>query len=627
MPFSTLLDSFNRSTTRGLPSEGPGDTARSKKRRKLEPPHGETTTNEQYDSNGADIFRTWEPTSLGKEPTSGLYPELSSGTNMTTLHSYKSHYDLQELVDHSLSTETIFCPSLGKITVSNTSLIQETHLINSRELSRSRELKIPFEQPLRSDNTTSVLFHCVSQYSDVVYTNPSIPKRKDLRNLVCSHALEHILMTRQIVLKNNEWIAKNQNAMHRIDDKRDQGFTRPKVLFLLPTRNSCYEAVNILANMAKRDVLENKVRFTEEYGPGGQSRMFQDNKPEEFKELFRGNNDDMFRIGIKITRKTMKLFSKFYHSDIILASPLGLKAIIGTTEKNPGDTDFLSSIEVLYLDSTEALLMQNWDHVETVFNVLNQTPKNSHGCDFSRIKNWYLDGSARKYRQTIISGSFLTPEINSILSKHCQNHKGFIKFHEHCPGELSRHIPQVFTKVPSLSPANDPDSRFDYFTTSMVPKLKNDGLFESGGLLIFLPSYLDCLRLRSYFTNVGLGFGEINEYSPQSSVTRSRALFASGRYKILLYTERVHHFRRYALKGVINVFMYALPANPIFYKEIIGFLRDSITHGDANLEHSKIQALFSQWDALKLERIVGATGYTKIRNNDDSGRCIGYEFP
>jgi U3 small nucleolar RNA-associated protein 25 len=50
---------------------------------------------------------------------------------------------------------------------------------------------------------------------------------------------------------------------------------------------------------------------------------------EDYLDLFSGNLDDCFRFGIGLTKKTIKLFSEFYHSDIIIASPLGLRMLVG----------------------------------------------------------------------------------------------------------------------------------------------------------------------------------------------------------------------------------------------------------------------------------------------------------
>ena len=45
--------------------------------------------------------------------------------------------------------------------------------------------------------------------------------------------------------------------------------------------------------------------------------------------MFAGNIDDCFRIGISASEKSLELYAKFYSSDIIVASPLGLRTIIG----------------------------------------------------------------------------------------------------------------------------------------------------------------------------------------------------------------------------------------------------------------------------------------------------------
>jgi U3 small nucleolar RNA-associated protein 25 len=196
-----------------------------------------------------------------------------------------------------------------------------------------------------------------------------------------------IFRKRRIILKTNEKLGSvAKSSIPPLSDSaiQDQGFTRPSVLFLLPFRSSALSWLTSLTTHTPSPAyqIENHARFLNEYGlpPGTVDKLATAEPgayPPEHVAMFKGNIDEAFRVGVKITRKSVKLFSEFYGSDIILASPLGLKLSIEKEKWVPiswsafttfnvsfRHADFLSSIEIVVVDQMDALTMQNWDHVK-----------------------------------------------------------------------------------------------------------------------------------------------------------------------------------------------------------------------------------------------------------------------
>jgi len=416
---------------------------------------------------------------------------------------------------------------------------------------------------------------------------------------------------------------------------KDQGFTRPSVLILLPTRNACLKVVNLLIQISGTTQQENKARFIKDYSLD-EPESIPASKPADFRDKFSGNDDDLFRIGIKFTRKSLKLFVEFYSADVILASPLGLKQVLDVgvkykadvkkddqepqrkKKKGSGDYDFLSSISLLVIDSFTHLHFQNWEHLVDVFAHVNRLPVTPPPkCDFSRVKPYFLDNQGKYHRQTILLGEFMTAEAMGIFTSDMNNIKGRVRIKRTYPGlltDIGAQVRHSFIRIEPKTPLSDPDVRFTYFTTHLVRQIISA---EQTGTLIFLPTYHSYLRLRNHLDTLDKPFGHISEYTPPQELSRARSFFQSEKFPLILMTERVYFFRRFGrIRGIKRILFYGLPEYEQFYTEIVRWM---------DVEGGDVRALVSKWDWWKLERIVGTERVARICKPDSEGGNV-FEF-
>uniref|UniRef100_A0A8C5N1N6 U3 small nucleolar RNA-associated protein 25 homolog n=1 Tax=Leptobrachium leishanense TaxID=445787 RepID=A0A8C5N1N6_9ANUR len=452
------------------------------------------------------------------------------------------------------------------------------------------------------------LFSVMNSYKDLFYpSRMATGQGEEIRHVYCLHALNHVLKANSQVLGNN---TRKRDVSADVDDEdlRDQGLTRPKVLIVLPFRESALRVVQILISlmeMAGRKVdVSNKKRFKDEFGSEPEDRPPNLKRPDDYEAVFAGNIDDHFRIGVAILQKSMRLYSPFYSSDIIIASPLGLRTIIGTEGEKKRDFDFLSSIEVLVIDQADLYLMQNWEHVLHLMNHLNLQPTESHGVDFSRVRMWNLNNWAKFYRQTLLFSALQEPQINSIFNKHCFNYSGQVAVRNMpLTGSICHivvQLPHVFQRLEVDSLLSVIDARFQFFTDKILPQYRDAIMSHT---LIYIPSYFDYVRLRNYFKKEELNFTHICEYTDKPGVSRARQFFLKGERQFLLVTERFHFYKRYKLKGIRNLIFYELPTYPHFYSEVCNMMKSWNHSDEATLTCT---VLYSKYDAQRLAAVVGA---------------------
>jgi U3 small nucleolar RNA-associated protein 25 len=511
--------------------------------------------------------------------------------------------------------------------------------------------KHQLKSPIPGGKISQNMLGYLTTYSDLLIEGRDHTNDKAMLAGVMQHITNHIVYSRSKVLRNNQKI--KQHVMSRKEDKGDrkgkgkkqtpvardldastlpddaipvpdQGYTRARILILCPFRNSAYEIVKSLQEIlgTSRTTTSNLEKFLIEFGPQPEHQetsIADQKKPADWKSVFNNNVDDDFKIGLQINPgqgkgngpergSNIRLYSDFFQSDIIIASPLGMRLIMEkASDSESGNvritSDFLSSLEMVYAHQTDVMFMQNWSHLEFVLKHSNQLPLTDHDADFTRIRPYFLEqGESAKHRQLILTSNFNDPQIQAVYRQYACSKAGQLRlrklWHHGCIEKVSSKVKQIFYMVPTTSKDSEDDERHAYFLESILSHIIR---LKQKRTLIVTPSYLNYVRVRNELIKRDVNAAFICEYSRESEISRGRSQFFHGVKDVMLYSGRAHFFRRFQLRGACNLVFYSLPEYAHFYHEIVNTLGEGESLGTI----TSCLVLSTKYEKMALERLVG----------------------
>ena len=445
---------------------------------------------------------------------------------------------------------------------------------------------------------------------------------------------------------NKEFITYHKeikNSYENLENKddiniKDQGFTSPKVLILVPYKKHAKIIMEQLIKLFSNENwkgITNKKKFLDEYS--------------EFDSM-----DDCFRLGINVSffENKMKLYTPFDESDIIIASPLGLKLAKPSDNdksfKNSKVYDFLSSIEIFLMDFSEVFIYQNLEHLNEILSFLNKPPKNNQNIvDINRIKENYANNFGEYLRQNIIISQFKCIDIDVAINDICKNINGKILLNGPYENQITLLKNEFEEKYRMLNSDNyeiryefkilrdlkkneeDFEEKFNYFTKNIWQNLYES--FEKH-TIIFVSSTFDYMILKSFFKKKSKSVCFISEDTDKRDWQRNRLFFEQGKYKFLLYDERAHVYKKINLKFAKNIFFYSLPEDPMIFNEMIHLI-DPVNYNQ-NLEkynyeskqneiqkYGSVIALVTPIEKYNLEKILGDDSKKIIKNKLEYYSC------
>lgn len=363
---------------------------------------------------------------------------------------------------------------------------------------------------------THVCTHIVSSRAKQLKHNIKLKKRAT-DQLIAVETLNATIKSKSKKNKNKDKLLTAESAIVQ-EGMQDQGFCRPRILILCPLRSSAKDCIDMIHEILGTNTnVSNVEKLHEEFDEiidsdeEGEVRKppINSKKPDDWNAVFKGNIDDDFKMGIQVNPGQgkgngsdkgvyLRLFSDFFQSDIIIASPLGLRLVV-EGKSNKINFDFLSSLEMIILHQADVMYMQSWDHVEYILKNTNKLPtSDKNETDYSRVRPYFLEEQGNKHRQLIITSNFNESSIQSLFREHGVSISGTIRLKKNwgdgvLPHVVSR-VKQVFQVIPTHSFEAQADERFIYFKDVVLSQVL---ALNQGHTLIVTPSYLDYVRVRN----------------------------------------------------------------------------------------------------------------------------------
>ncbi|GFE53867.1 U3 small nucleolar RNA-associated protein 25 [Babesia ovis] len=450
------------------------------------------------------------------------------------------------------------------------------------------------ENKLKERNRLRYLFHCLNSYVDVHYAGCKIGDLSSIRFLYALHTANHICKS----------VTSTVEQSH--------GFTRPRVLYICGLKCMARDFIDHLITLLtvkkgdpKLDKFHEEYDLPEDESSAQQSSFLKTQKSFDFVETFSGNQDDAFKMGLRYQSGMLRLYTPFYTSDVIVASPLGLKIMI----QEDDEYDFLSSIEILLVDRLDVLKFQNWRFFLDVFEKLNLPLKKWRDADLTRLRHSTVDGQSELYRQTVCVSCTQHSVFNSFF-KRLPNRRGSIKLSYPPRQDLvllgSRlRVQQLFVKVSASSIKEAEGELLSYFIKNMV-----NGLHGIGNVLVVLGDYTHFLRIQNDLKLANFEYLPCHESNTGKQMLFARQQFQAGKVRVLLTTSRLLFFKRYLIKGTSRVVFVIPPDYPELYREALRMMDLS--------KRNSIVTLYTRFHANQLEPIVGTYKIHKLISAADT---------